>query len=128
MNSFPWKFATLSFLIIFTGALCLAYSATPNTQEVAYQATHEDLARNNLTPFAGAYKAIAQISNTYAQRIIQSENPIKVEALQQEAHHQMTQVVADHGLSIEDYNTIFRTIQSNSALREEFLTVLHNAQ
>lgn len=128
MNSFPWKFITLSVLIMFTSVFCLAYSGTPNTQEVAYQTTHEDLARNNLTPFTRAYKVISQISNTYAQRIIQSDNPIKIEALQQEAHHQMTQVVADHGLSIEDYNTIFRTIQSNPTLRDEFLTVLHNAQ
>lgn len=128
MISVPWTFTSWTLFLIFTSLVCPAYSATPNAQDVTYEAGSENVTRDKLTSFAGAYKAITQIGDTYAQRIIQSESIQKFEALQEEANHQMTQAVADHGLSIEDYNTIFRTIQNNPALREEFLIVLHDAK
>ncbi|MDR4494154.1 MAG: DUF4168 domain-containing protein [Nitrospirales bacterium] len=126
MNAFPGNFTTLMCLMAFSGIWWLANPVTPNAQqEVAYQNSLEEFTRDNLTPFAGVYKQIAQINNTYAQRVIQSDNPVQAEVLQQEAHRQMNRVIVGHGLSIEDYNTIFRTIQSHAGLRKEFMTVLY---
>jgi hypothetical protein len=40
----------------------------------------------------------------------------------------MNQAVVDHGLTVEDYNTIFRAIQSDPTLKEEFMTVLQQTR
>ena len=95
-----------------------------NAQDVALQSIQGESIRNKLQPFAGAYKTVSQIHTTYEQRIIQSKDQVQADALQQEANQKMNQAVADHGLTIEDYNTIFLSIQSDPALQEEFLTVL----
>ena len=95
-----------------------------NAQDVAVQSIQGESIRNKLQPFAGAYKTVSQIHTTYEQRIIQSKDQVQADALQQEANQKMNQAVADHGLTIEDYNTIFLSIQSDPALQEEFLTVL----
>lgn len=95
-----------------------------NAQDVALQSTPGELVSNNLESFAKAYTEVGQIHSSYEERITQSADERKAEALQQEANQKMTQAVADHGLTIEDYNTIFNAIQTDPALKEEFITVL----
>jgi hypothetical protein len=36
----------------------------------------------------------------------------------------MNQAVTDHGLSIEDYNSIYRTIEKDPSLKQQFTQVL----
>ena len=97
-------------------------------QDRETQPAQQEMVRNNLQPFADAYKQISQIYTDYEQRIIQSNGSDQADALQQEANKKMNQAVADHGLSVEDYNTIFRTIQNDPGLKEEFLVVLQKTQ
>ncbi len=123
LNLNPW-----SVVALFVSALILAPGAVLGSQEVVSQTPETDLARKNLQSFAGAYKQVAQIGSTYEQRIIQSDDPNRAAALQQEANQKMSQVVADHGLSIMDYNIIFKTIESDPALQEEFMAFLQPAQ
>ncbi|MDT3779041.1 DUF4168 domain-containing protein [Nitrospira sp. MA-1] len=87
------------------------------------QSAPEEMVRKNLEPFAGAYKEVSELSEIYAQRILQSE-PGQSDALQEEANQKMTQAVAKHGLSVEEYNLIFHTIQSEPGLQDEFMIAL----
>lgn len=104
---------------------CLVTPLTAfSTSDGALQSMQAESIRTKLQPFAGAYKSVSQIHTTYEQRIIQSEDPVQADALQQEANQKMNQAVAEHGLTIEDYNTIFLSIQGDPTLQKEFLTVL----
>ena len=125
MNSMAMSLQALGVLVLTISLSGLSPLAAVNAQEVGSQPSPKELMGPNLEPFAGAYKEISQIHTTYKERIVQAADPTQSEALQQEANEKMSQAVADHGLTIGDYNTIFQKIQSDPALKEEFLTVLN---
>lgn len=135
MNSMAMSLQKLSVLLVIPSVLGLGLLSVANAQDVNSQSNtvksqtlQKELIEPNLEPFAGAYKEISQIHTTYKERIIQAGDPTKGEALQEEANQKMSQAVADHGLTIKDYNTIFQSIQNDPALKEEFMTVLNRTQ
>jgi len=125
MKSIPMSLKPLRVLVLITSVMGFVPLAALNAQVGESQPPQEELSGDILEPFAGAYKEVSQIHTTYEQRIIQSNDSAQADALQQEANQKMTQAVADHGLTIKDYNTIFKTIQNDPALKEQFMTVLN---
>ena len=125
MKSLLMSLKLLRVLLLISIILGLAPLAVLNAQEVESRLPPKELAGNNLEPFAGAYKEVTQIHNTYEQRIVKSNEKAQVDALQQEANNKMSKAVTDHGLTVEDYNTIFKAILNDPALKEEFMTVLN---
>ena len=128
MKSISMSLKSLSVLLLITGVLILAPLAVLNAEVAQSQPAERELSENMLEPFAGAYKEISQIHTTYEQRIIQSNDPAQADALQQEANQKMQQAVADHGLTVEDYNTLYKTIENDPALKKEFLMVLNRTR
>lgn len=128
MKSIPMSLKSLRVLLLITSALILAPSATLRAQVVESQPPQAEITGDILEPFAGAYKEVSQIHTTYEQRIIEANDPTQADALQKEANQKMTQAVADHGLTIEDYNTIFKSIETDPALKKEFMTVLNRTR
>lgn len=135
MNSMSMSLQALRVLLLITSVFGLAPLAALNAQDVnsqpqtvESQPMQKELIGPNLEPFAGAYKEISEIHTTYQERIIQADDPTKSEALQEEANRKMSQAVTEHGLTISDYNAIFQSIQSDPALKEEFMTVLNRTQ
>jgi GTP1/Obg family GTP-binding protein len=114
----------MSFILIISVFVFIPF-ATLTAQEVAFQAPQEELAKNNLESFARTYRDISVIHTDYERRILVSSDQTEADALQREAIQKMNQAVTDHGLSIQEYNTIHGTIQNDPALKEEFMTVLH---
>ena len=125
MNTVLKSLKVLKVLLLITSVCALAPLASLNAQNVESQPSQKDLIGPKLEPFAEAYKEVSQIHSAYKERILQADGPTQTEALQQEANQKMTQAVADHGLTIGDYNTIFQKIQSDPVLKEEFMTVLN---
>ncbi|MDH3770172.1 MAG: DUF4168 domain-containing protein [Nitrospirota bacterium] len=128
MKSIPMRLKSLRVLFLITSVLCLSPLAALNAQVAESQPPQKEITGDILEPFAGAYKEVSQIHTTYEQRIIESNGPTQADALQQEANQKMIQAVADHGLTIEDYNTIFKNIEKDPALKKEFMTVLNRTR
>jgi len=135
MNGMAMSLRKLSVLLVIPGIFGLGPISVVDAQDVNSQpqtveslSMQKELIEPNLEPFAGAYKEISQIHMAYKERIIQANDPSKTETLQEEANQKMTQAVADHGLTITDYNKIFQSIQNDPALKEEFMTVLNRTQ
>lgn len=127
MKSPQSRLHLFSMVACFASVCLLMPAAVLHAQEGSSQSVPQEMVRKNLEPFAGAYKEVSEISSTYAQRINQSE-PDQADALQEEANQKLTQAVANHGLSVEDYNLIFHTIQSEPGLQEEFMIALQRGQ
>ncbi|WP_447971683.1 DUF4168 domain-containing protein [Nitrospira sp. M1] len=115
------------FLLV-SSLLVLLPLGTISAQPVESQPAPEQLAGEKLEPFAGAYKQVSEINASYKEQIVEAGDPAKTQALQEEANEKMNQAVQDHGLSIEDYNTIFKAILNDEKLKEEFMTVLNRTQ
>jgi hypothetical protein len=88
----------------------------------------EDVTQDDLKTFAEAYTQVTQIYNQYEQRIINSSEPTEANALQQEANQKMNQAVMDTGLSIEDYNSMYRAIENDQGLQNELTQVLSQVE
>ena len=128
MKSIPMSLKSLRVLLLITGVLCLSPLAALKAQVAESQPPQKEITGDILEPFAGAYKEVSEIHTTYEQRIIESNDPAQADALQQEANQKMTQAVTDHGLTIEDYNTLFKSIESDPELKKEFITVLNRTR
>jgi len=128
MKSIPMSLKSLRLSLLITSVLCLSPLAALNAQVAESPPPPKEITGNILEPFAGAYKEVSQIHTTYEQRIIESNDPSQADALQQEANQKMKQAVVDHGLTIEDYNTLFKNIENDPALKKEFMTVLNRTQ
>jgi len=126
MKFIPICFKSIMVLLLIASLTGLASFSALSAQDMKSQPSQEEsLAKNNLEPFAGAFKEVSKIHNTYEQRIVQSSDQAQANALQQEANQKMNQAVADHGLTIENYNAIFKAIKNDPVLKEEFMTVLN---
>ena len=128
MKSIPMRLKSLRVLFLIISVLCLAPLAALNAQVAESQPPQKEITGDILEPFAGAYKEVSQIHTTYEQRIIESNDPGQADALQQEANQKMKQAVVDHGLTIEDYNTLFKSIENDPTLKEKFMTVLNRTR
>jgi len=128
MKSIPMRLKSLRVLFLITSVLCLSPLSALYAQVAESQPSQKEITGDILEPFAGAFKEVSQIHTTYEQRIIQSNDPTQADVLQQEANQKMKQAVVDHGMTIEDYNTIFQNIQNDPDLKKEFMTVLNRTQ
>lgn len=128
MKSIPLSLKSLSVLFLIASILILVPIAAVNAEVDQSEPHQKEMPGNILEPFAGAYKEVSQIHTTYEQRIIQSNDSTQTDALQQEANQKMQQAVTDHGLTIEDYNTLFKNIQTDPELKKEFITVLNRTR
>ncbi len=128
MTSIPMSLKSLSVLLVITFALIFVQSRAVQAEVAETSAAHEEISGNILEPFAGAYKEVSEIHSSYEQRIVKALDPAQADALQQEANQKMTQAVTDRGMTIEDYNTLFQTIQNDPALKEKFMTVLNQTR
>ena len=128
MTSTPMSLKSLSVLLVIIFALILVQNRTVQAEVGETPAVHEEISGNILEPFAGAYKEVSEIHSSYEQRIVKSQDPAQADALQQEANQKMTQAVTDRGMTIEDYNALFQTIQNDPDLKKKFMTVLNQTR
>ena len=128
MKAIPRSPKFFSGLLLMTSIFAVAPLADVNAQDAVTQSSQKEIAGNNLEPFAEAYKEVSQIRTTYQQRMTTSEDSSQVNALQQEANQKMSQAVTSHGLTIEDYNMLFQSMENDPALKKEFMTVLRRTQ
>jgi GTP1/Obg family GTP-binding protein len=97
---------------------------TVNAEESLSLASQQEVSQDDLKTFAEAYAQVSQVYNVYENRIIKSKEPGQATALQQEANQKMNQAVRNHGLSIEDYNSIHRMIEKDPSLKQQLTQLL----
>lgn len=117
-----------SVVMLLASGLFTAVPLAAHAEEGFSQASQQEISKNELKTFAEAYTEVTQIYNTYENRITQSKEPDQATALQQEANQKMNQAVMDKGLSIEDYNSIYKKIEQDPGLQQQFTQVLSENQ
>lgn len=113
------------FIVLFLiSGLINAVPFTVNAEESLSRASQQEVSQDDLKTFAEAYTQVSQVYNVYENRIIKSKEPGQATALQQEANQKMNQAVRNHGLSIEDYNSIHRMIEKDPSLKQQLTQLL----
>ncbi len=99
----------------------MAQSASPQAQAPeapAVPGQTADFSETQLKSFASAVQGIQEVANEYAPRLEQATEPQQLADLQQEAEGKMLEAVEDEGLSVDEYNAIAVTAQSDPQVAE----------
>jgi hypothetical protein len=113
-----------SFGLLLVSGLMSVVPSVINAEESLNQTSPQAVSQSDIKSFAEAYTEVTQIYNVYENRITKSKEPDQATALQQEANKKMNQAVIDNGLSIEDYNAIYKKIEKDPGLKQQFTQVL----
>ena len=95
----------------------LAQSQAP--QDQPQQMEGQPFSQEALQSYAAATLEIERIHESYGPAIEAAGTPEEQEAIQQEAHDEMLDVVEDEGLSVEQYNQIYMAAQADPALASQ---------
>ena len=124
MNAIKINLKSFFMFLLISGFILTAVPFVAQADQSMAPSSGQEVSKDELETFAKAYTEVSQIYNVYENRITQSKEPEQATALQQEANKKMNQAVTDHGLSIEDYNSIYRTIEKDPSLKQQFTQVL----
>lgn len=84
-----------------------------------------EVSDRKLNQFIVAFAAVRRISDKFASRLNNVDDPSKAHEMQQKAQSAMVDAVEDTGLSVSDYNRIADRMDSDPELRRK---VLENAE
>lgn len=90
------------------------YNQAPPQQQQAQQ----DFSEHELEAFAEAQPAIESISEEYASRLNEVEDPQKAAELRQEVNQEMVAAVTDTGIDVGTYNAIAQAMTQDPELAE----------
>ncbi|GAA0596904.1 DUF4168 domain-containing protein [Caenispirillum bisanense] len=102
----------------------MAQSASPQAQTPEAPAVPgapgqtADFSETQLKSFAAAVQGIQEVANEYAPRLREATEPQQLADLQEEAEGKMLEAVQDEGLSVDEYNAIALTAQSDPQVAE----------
>ncbi len=105
-------------------ALAQADRAQPQQQQPARPANISD---QKLDATAAAMQQVASVRHDYQQKI-QSAAPADQERLASEGSAAMEKAVKDHGLSVDEYNSILTVAQSDPGVRTRLMQRLQGPQ
>ena len=80
-----------------------------------------DLSDQKLNAVAAALERVASLRNDYRQRIAKAEAPAEKERIVAEANKELTKVVTEQGLSVEEYTSILGVARDNPEIRDKLL-------
>ena len=78
-----------------------------------------DLSDQKLNAVAAALERVASLRNDYRQRIAKAEAPAEKERIVAEANKELTKVVTEQGLSVDEYTSILDAARDNPEIRDK---------
>jgi hypothetical protein len=102
----------------------MAQSETPQPQQVAPSTTISD---QKLDQAAAAIQQVNDVQRDYQQKL-DSTAPADRPRVASEGNAALTKAVTDHGLSVEEFNSIMTVAQNDPTVRAKLLQRLHNPQ
>ncbi|MCA1972171.1 MAG: DUF4168 domain-containing protein [Caenispirillum sp.] len=90
----------------------------PVPQQGQTQGQSTEFSDQQLQSFAAAVQGIQDVANEFAPRLRDASDPDQLAELQQEAESKMLTAVEDEGLSVDEYNAIAVTAQTNPQVAE----------
>ena len=99
------------------GVLSLVSLAPAYSQD---QPAMSGISETKLDQAAAAIVHVDKLQRSYQQKLEQAP-PDERDRVVEEADNALVEAVKDHGLSIDEYDTILQTAQNNAAVREKLL-------
>lgn len=78
-----------------------------------------DLSEEDIDTFVGAFVAVQEVREDFANRLQEAEDETEAQSMQQEAQDEMVSAVEDAGMSVEEYNEVAMALQNDPELMQE---------
>lgn len=101
-------------------AFAVAAAAQTPAPEAPAQAQSSDIPDQKLDAAAAALEKVNDIKRSYEQQLT-SAPPAEQERIVNEANTALSKAVTDHGLSVEEYNSIIKVAQNDAQVRQKIL-------
>ena len=98
--------------------------ATPDAPGTA--APDRTVSDQKLDQAAAAIQQVTTIRKDYSGKL-SGASPDEQDKIAEEAHAAMQKAVTDHGLSVEEYNSIVQLAQNNPSVRDQLMKRLDSA-
>lgn len=116
MNPGLQVFAFVTALALVTAPAVAQTDAPP----AAAQAQPAEISDQKLDAAAAALEKVNDIKRSYEQQLT-SAAPAEQERIVTEANTALSKAVTDHGLSVEEYNSIIKVAQNDPQVRQKIL-------
>lgn len=100
----------------------------PMQQQQQPAAEPHSFSDSELEQFASAFVEVEEVRNEYGPRLGEADDMEAATEIQQEANELMTQAIEDSGLTVETYNAIAQSTQTDPELREQILGKVESAR
>lgn len=114
-------------LAVLIGLLTLWFAPVALAQQAPSQQGSGEQVRvsdKELRAFAKAYVEFHKLRQRYERSLNDAKDPAEKEKIQQEANTKVKDAVENQGLSVENYNRIFATVNANEELRKKALKLI----
>lgn len=105
-------------------AVAQTRSGAPNAPSAA--APNATVSDEKLDQAAAAIQQVTTVRNDYAGKL-SGASPDEQDKIAEEAHAAMQKAVTDHGLSVEEYNSIVQLAQNDPSVRDQIMKRLGGA-
>jgi hypothetical protein len=109
------------------GVLVAAPAVIAQNESPQQAAPSSDISDQKLDAAAAAIQQMADVRQDYQQKIDAAADADKPR-LESEGTAALKKVVTDHGLSIDEYNSIITVAQNDPTVRAKLMQRLHGAQ
>jgi hypothetical protein len=101
---------------------------SPHAQSPQEQSPSPTIPDEKLSAAAAALGQATSVRQSYERKIAEAPQPDK-QRVTDEANNALKKAVTDQGLSVDEYNTIMRTAQNDSTIRQKLAQrIPHSAQ
>src|SRR5260370_40502373 len=94
-----------------------AQNQTQNQTQNQPQDQSPAISEQTLNATAAALKQVDSIQKNYEQKMATASSPPEKQRITDEATSAATKAIADHGLTVEQYNTVLQVAQNNPTVR-----------
>ena len=91
---------------------------SPSAQSLSTQSSSPTISDDKLSAAAAVIGQVTNIQENYQRRIAEAPTSEK-QRLAEEANDRLQKAVTDQGLTVDEYNTIIRTVQNDPAVRQK---------
>lgn len=107
-----------------TGPTVVMAQSTPPAQSAPRAAITDQ----HIQAYAEAALEVQEISAKWQPRIAEAQQPDQAQSLQKEAQQEMVEAVQDKGLTVQQYNDIYRVAQADPQVRDKITRQMESAR
>ena len=111
-------------------AVALLVIGTPLAAQ-EWEAQHQEqveLTEEEIERVAEAYVEVIEVQERFGAQVQQAQDAEEAQRVQHRANDKMEEIIADHDLTVGEYNRVIQAVGANEEYREQFVAKLQRLQ